>query len=646
MVLRIEPAVISFEDGTPYAPVYDDVYHSRAGAIAQARQVFLGGNRLPQRWANAHLRDHFVIVETGFGLGLNFLATWAAWREQTESGTASAGCQRLHFISVEKHPLFSDDLARLLAPYRETLPNDCIDALIKQWPMLTEGTHRLAFDDDRIILTLMLGDAETALTNLSARADAIYLDGFSPVKNPEIWSDKVCQALARLSGGDTTVATWSVNGALRRRLTAHGFELTLRPGFAQKREMLTGVFRERRPHPNPGLPVGHALIVGAGLAGTASAERLSARGWQCTILEANTLASGASGNQAGVIRPLPSIDDNILARLTRAGFLATLGRLQQLAAAGHPVQWDDCGVLHLARDTAQAEVMQRTVQALEVPGELLQWVEQSAASALAHLPLSSGGWWFPAGGWVNPADYCRQLLAISGAQLREHTMVNSIHQMTDGWVACDTHGQPLVKADIVVLANATQAPHLAAPFSQALPIRAARGQTTVFAAPPGPAPRTVLCRQGYWTPAIAGQSTSGASFIVDDVCPDLRLEEHAENLHALAAMMQEDKWALPAPTAPTLRGKVGWRPVVPDRLPLVGQLPAINHAALPSQSRAARGRVTGLYVNNGFGARGILFATLCAEVLACQIGGEPLPIDKDLARAIDPMRYAHKKPYK
>ncbi len=503
---------------------------------------------------------------------------------------------------------------------------------------------RLAFDQGRIILTLILGDAETALSNLPARADAIYLDGFSPAKNPGIWSDNVCQALARLSGAETTLATWSVNGALRRRLIGHGFDLTLCPGFAQKREMLTGMFRERRPNPNPGRPVGHALIIGAGLAGTATAERLSARGWQCTILESNTLASGASGNQAGVIRPLPSIDDNILSRLTRTGFLATLGRLQQLEFAGHPVSWQACGVLHLARDAAQAEVMQRTVRALETPSELLQWVEPSAASALANLPLRDGGWWFPSGGWVNPSDYCRQLLAKSGALLLEQTHVERLQQTSTGWAAYAPDNRLITEADIVVLANAADAPRL--------------GQHSVMPyrfVPPVARRRYLIARQGrhharYSAVRVTGRRpltaavTCGASFIVDDTGPDLRPKEHAENLKTLAAMLQADAVRLPDASDQQLGGKVGWRPVVPDRLPLVGQLPAINHAALTSQSRAARARVDGLYVNNGFGARGILFASLCGEILACMISGEPMPLEKDLVRAIDPMRYAHKKP--
>src|SRR5574343_976216 len=180
MVEPIEPAVVTDMAGTPYAPVYDDVYHSRAGAIAQARHVFLGGNDLPARWNEAAYRDHFVVVETGFGLGLNFLTTWAAWRNQPEA----MRCQRLHMVSVEKHPLHTADLARSLAPYRCELPTDSIDALLTQWPLLTRGMHRLAFDQGRVVLTLILGDAATALPQISVRADAIYLDGFSPAKNP------------------------------------------------------------------------------------------------------------------------------------------------------------------------------------------------------------------------------------------------------------------------------------------------------------------------------------------------------------------------------------------------------------------------------------------------------------------------------
>jgi len=215
-------------DGTPYSTIYDDVYHSAQGGLAQARHVFLGGNDLPARWIGA---DHFVILETGFGLGLNFLATWHAWRESRARG-------RLHFVSAEKHPFRRDDLAELLAPHTELAA--LADELLQQWPPLTQGSHSLNFARDKVTLTLLLGDARTMLPQLTTKLDALYLDGFAPSKNPDLWSPELLATLTRLCKGNSTLATWSVAGNVRRALEQAGWRLKRRPGFAGKREMLVG----------------------------------------------------------------------------------------------------------------------------------------------------------------------------------------------------------------------------------------------------------------------------------------------------------------------------------------------------------------------------------------------------------------------
>ena len=103
----VQPAVITFDaDGVPRAGAFDDPYHARAGALGQARHVFLGGNRLPERWRG---KARFTVLETGFGLGNNFLATWDAWRGDARR------CERLHYVAIEKHPPTRDDLARVHA---------------------------------------------------------------------------------------------------------------------------------------------------------------------------------------------------------------------------------------------------------------------------------------------------------------------------------------------------------------------------------------------------------------------------------------------------------------------------------------------------------------------------------------------------
>lgn len=225
-------SLILADDGTPISPAYGDVYHSAAGGHAQAKHVFMAGNGLPELWRRA---SRFVILETGFGIGINFLATWLAWLNDPER------CAELHFISLEKHPFTAEDLARA----HRALPEfaELSGELLGRWPTserLQPGEQRIALSDGRVILHLEFGDAIEALPTLTAEVDAIYLDGFSPAKNPELWSPELCRSLHRLARPGATLATWSVAGSVRRALSDAGFVVERRPGFADKRQMLVG----------------------------------------------------------------------------------------------------------------------------------------------------------------------------------------------------------------------------------------------------------------------------------------------------------------------------------------------------------------------------------------------------------------------
>src|SRR4051812_10774951 len=147
MLAPLVPASLGFQGETPYSASFDDVYHSAAGGPAQAEHVFLQGNGLPQRWAK---RERFVILETGFGLGLNFLVTWNAWRRDP------ARCGRLHFVSVEKHPFSLQDLRTLHERY-PGLEKEAAE-LHSIWPLLVSGGHRAELEDGRVILTLFFSD--------------------------------------------------------------------------------------------------------------------------------------------------------------------------------------------------------------------------------------------------------------------------------------------------------------------------------------------------------------------------------------------------------------------------------------------------------------------------------------------------------
>ena len=382
-----------------------------------------------------------------------------------------------------------------------------------------------------------------------------------------------------------------------------------------------------------------AIVIGAGLAGSSAAERLAARGWTIALIDrADAPGQGASGNLAGVLRPLPALDDNRLARLTRAGFHQACEHFAALTAAGLPLRWGRTGVLHLARDETHAATQQRVVEAHRPAADYLRFVDRDEASALAGWPVAIGGWWFPGGGWVDPASLCRANLARHGALIRPHygCRVARIERHADLWRALDDSETVIAEAPVLILANAVDARRFG--VAAHLPLRAARGQVSHLKAEAGSPPRIVVCRLGYVTPAVDGLRCAGATFAVDDFDALPRDADHAENLAKLDFILPgygsdihpED-----------LGGRVGFRPVAADRLPMIGQV--ADAAAVdrnrPSQPLSEIPRLPGLYLINGFGARGIVWSALAGELLACLITGAQLPVADDLVSAVDPARF-------
>src|SRR5688572_9861932 len=383
----LQPAKAAFRDGVPYSQAFGDVYHSAAGGPAQAEFVFLKGNQLPGRWAG---RERFVILETGFGFGLNFLVTLQAWRRDPRR------CARLHYVAIEKHPFSMQDLRTLHAQY----PELSIEAtqLHSAWPPLISGGHRAELG--AVTLTLFFADIKIA-RDLRLAADAIYLDGFAPDRNPDMWSPQVMRSLSRLAARDATVATWSVAAPVRHALEQTGFAVEKRPGFGHKREML--VARALRGKDNPSRSRKTASVIGAGLAGAAVCERLCARGWDVTLYERHAKpAAEASGNHAGTFHPIVTPDDSKFARITRAGFLYGISNWQKFSS----LRWDPCGVLQLARDGKEDASQRKAVAGL--PPEYAQYVTREEASGHAGVPVAAGGVWFPQGGWIQPRSLDRK----------------------------------------------------------------------------------------------------------------------------------------------------------------------------------------------------------------------------------------------
>jgi tRNA 5-methylaminomethyl-2-thiouridine biosynthesis bifunctional protein len=604
--------------GTPWSPQYGDVYHSADGGLEQARHVFIAGNGLPQRWAG---RQRFTLLETGFGLGLNFLATWQAWRDDPQRP------QRLHFVSIEKHPFHRADLAELHAQWPALAP--LAAELQAAWPLLSPGLHRIELAGGRVVLTLALGDAAKLVPRLRLAADALYLDGFSPAQNPALWDAYLLKGLTRLCAPGATLATWSVAGQVREALRPLRWALEKVPGFGGKREMLQGSLHGDAP---PKVTPSHALIIGAGLAGAAVADRLAQRSWDVDVLERHPEpAMEASGNPVGLVHPMLSADDNFASRIARSSFLYLLRHQDRLRAVG--LQHDAPGVLQLARNAVQEEEQRRTCTALGLPEELVRFIDRDGAAVLAGHAVSAGGWHYPLAGWIAPRTLCRALLDQSRIRLHTGVRVARLVRHDDGWQALDVQGRILGEAPTLILANAHDAQHL----QPDLPLTRIRGQITLLPGATLPFLRPVLCGNGYVTPEVGGLHALGATFDPEGDDPEITREDHAENLRQLAELLPGLDLSAHAPE--TLSGRVGFRTMAPDRLPLVGALPASPLDTRREARLREVVRLPGLHALLGLGSRGLLWSLLAGELLASQLSSEPLPLEGDLVDALDPARF-------
>jgi len=218
-----------WRDGLPYSETYDDIYHARAGAYAQAEAVFISGNDIIARAQALGPDDEFQILETGFGLGSNFLQTCLAWSHSTQA--------RLCFTSIEKHPLASSDYQQA----HQLFPNqDFLNSLLEKLDLRLTDT--LIHLNSQLSLRYLHADVLWALSKISSGSiEVLYLDGFAPSKNPHMWSLPVCQELFRVAKPQASLATWCVASLVRQNLSEAGFVVQKVAGFADKKEMLTGI---------------------------------------------------------------------------------------------------------------------------------------------------------------------------------------------------------------------------------------------------------------------------------------------------------------------------------------------------------------------------------------------------------------------
>ena len=660
----IDSARLDWRDGHPLSSVFGDVYYSRDDGLAEACHVFLDGNRLATRW-RALDRDTFTIVETGFGTGLNFFAAARLWLDTAKPG------QQLHYVSVEKYPLSRSDLLRAHQAWPELdfLSRQLVDA----YPPLVPGFHRRWLFDDRICLTLIFADAIEGLADLctsdnpaflhhrNPRADAWFLDGFAPAKNPELWTPELFNTMARLSDTSTTLATFTVARTVRDGLAGAGFTVSKAPGFGRKRDMLVGSFT------NPAVsPPGHArltrgyeipwhlppepasekraVIIGAGIAGCSTAAALHRRGWRVTLVDRHASVAGeASGNPQGILYPRLSTQDLALSVFGRQALCHALGVYPDLwrhEGAGAP-----CGVLVLPENDRDLAQFSEIAERYRAAPELVRAIDGNSLADTCGIALKhTRGLFFPNLGWVSPAVICARL--ATGIEYRQVNVADiEYDQKTRIWSLIDPEGEPIAEAPTVVLAMGHGTGALAQ--TSHLPLRRIRGQITAIGATEASCGlRTVICGAGYLAPATGGFHTLGATYDINDDDESVRTSDHQRNLDTLA----DTDPALPALFGSHSEpdGRTAFRCTTPDYLPVAGPAPDAEafddlYGELRQNARTNVARpgptLPGLWVNCGHGSRGLTYAPLASELIAGQMNGEPCPLPLGLIRALHPARF-------
>jgi tRNA 5-methylaminomethyl-2-thiouridine biosynthesis bifunctional protein len=513
------------------------------------------------------------------------------------------------------------DIDALIAAWRADPQRPARLHLITLAPSPLPGFRRVAQSDPAVTIDLLCAPLDAALAQLDARLDAIHLHGIAGQ------GMHFARALARLAAPGAVLHARGLTLSQAHALGGAGFDCHAGG------DTIDAVFTTRKPASpwaRKAAPERRAIVLGAGLAGSAACERLSARGWQVTLIERHAeAASEASGNLAGIAMPLLSKDDNIMARLSRASFLYALGYWDRLGA----IKGARCGVIQLARDAQHAAVQREIASAHSYPPTFARWMEPAEAGAMAGVPAPDGAWLFPQAGWARPSSVCAAMLDACGAALTRHFGTGSVRleRIDEQWHVIDSSGRAIAHAPVVVVANGSGAVQLAQ--TAALPLDAVRGQVTHVAEGTLPQLKHVLCREAYLTPAIDGWHSLGASYDDNDDSA-LRVQSQHENLAKIRSLLADPDAGQGAPLA----GRVGFRCVAPDRLPLVGALPDPAASGRIERLRDIA-RLPGMYGLLGYASRGLSWAPLAAELLASQLDNNPLPLEAELANALDPARF-------
>ena len=577
-----------------YSKSYNDIYFDKLNGPKETEHVYLNTNNLTKKFKN---KQKFVIAEIGFGTGLNFLLTWKLWKENRKTNGS------LTYISFENAPLSKKDIERVYKKFKKL--DGYSRFLLKNIPERCKSTHRIFIKADNINLILIYDDI-TSLINFNFKADTWFLDGFSPKKNPLVWTDKLFKQLYNFTNLDGSLSTFSVAGHIRRGLLKAGFKVSKVSGYGNKKE-ISYAFKKDLISSNQykfscEKKIGPVAIIGSGISGASLAYALRKRNIECFIIDkSHKLANGASGNKLALQMPKLTMDDSPYGLLSLEAFLYS----RKIAKNLNAIPRSDGLVLIPSRD--RDIIKFKKLLENNWPLDLLNknYDKLNFLKFINHIYMKSSG-------IVDNSKFIQNLIKdvefISKFDVKKITSKDGLN------IIIDKFGNRL-KAKTVIWANGFEMTNL----SQNLPINPISGQVTYLKANELSSNLKINFSYGHHlSQAFRGYHQIGASFNRNaNTC--FREIDQNTNINSIPEFLRKNIYY----NINESGHRVSVRASTKDRMPFFGDLSALTGK-----------KSNNIYILGGMGAWGFVYAPFYAELLVTKIINDQLVINSKLEKLL------------
>lgn len=586
-------APFSLKNNTLFSEEFDDLYSSAKGAVAECNHVFIKGNNLNERFENLGENSKFYIGEIGFGIGINFLTTCKSWLDHTKQN------QVLEFYSFDKYLFRLSDFKTLNVSCPDL--KEYISELERNYPRNIQGAQKISLFGGRIILNLIIGEIDNTqeYIKLMDKVDAWYFDGFSPSKNPDLWSIKLFKCIHKSCHENTTFSTYTSSGLVKNNLTESGFNHSRAMGFSDKRHMLKGTVDTQLKKNTSNTKV---AVIGSGIAGCVLSYTLAKKGIEVDLYEkSDSICSGASSHELLVTYPRLSAHDTAFGSFTLHSYIFATNFYKQLKTD----TWKKTGVIILNHDAA-TEKRQSSLLEKRADGEIYRYIDPDEASEISGIDIKLNGLIYEDAGYILPEEMCKFLIESPKINIFTSSHIKSIKKNRE--VFNLNIGKKKFEYQNVCVCAGSETANIV--DIDGISIK--RGQVTHIESLDNISRiKLPICAKGYISPRVNNIHLVGSSYS-DSEDTDLSEEEHLYNLNNLKLVIDEEM--------NVITGQTGHRAVSKDHMPVVGMK-------------------DGIYINTCHGSRASVTAPISAEIIASMIVDEAPPLMGRELESLSPERF-------